>query len=73
MLDVSVIVVSWNTRTLLSECLQSINAETGEVRFEVIVVDNASHDGTAEMVRGRFPQVTLIENEKNRGFAAANN
>ena len=71
--DVSVIIVSWNTQDILRNCLRSIYEQGGDVDFEVIVIDNASTDGSAEMVRKDFPQVILIENSENRGFAAANN
>lgn len=69
---VSVIVVNWNTRDLLHGCLASIAGQT-RAPHEVIVVDNASTDGSAAMVRADFPQVRLIANSDNRGFAAANN
>lgn len=69
---VSVIVVNWNTRDILDDCLASIARET-TLPHEVIVVDNASTDGSAEMVRTRHPNVRLIANDVNRGFAAANN
>lgn len=72
-LDVSVIIVNWNTREILRNCLRSIYEQTNHIRYEVIVVDNASSDGSAEMVREEFSQVVLIENAENRGFAAANN
>jgi GT2 family glycosyltransferase len=71
--DVSVVVVNWNTRDELRRCLASVFGETKDVSFEVFVVDNASADGSAEMVRREFPQVELIANADNRGFAAANN
>jgi GT2 family glycosyltransferase len=71
--DVSVVIVSWNTRDLLRDCLRSIFQETRSTSFEVIVVDNASRDSTAEMIVTEFPTVKLIENRDNRGFAAANN
>ncbi len=71
--DVSVIVVNWNTRDLLRECLASVVAQMGEVALELLVVDNASTDGSAEMVRQEFPQARLWVNAENRGFAAANN
>lgn len=73
MLDVSICVVNWNTRALLADCLRSILADGQEVTFEVIVVDNASHDDSADMVREKFPQVRLITNDRNEGFARANN
>jgi len=72
-LDVSIVIVNWNTQDILRNCLQSIYEQAGGVHFEVIVIDNASTDGSAEMVRTKFPQVVLIENSENRGFAAANN
>lgn len=72
-LDVSVVIVSWNTREVLSGCLRSIYAQTRDLSFEVIVSDNDSRDGTPQMVRRDFPQVILLENGRNLGFAAANN
>ena len=72
-MDVSVIVVNWNTRDFLRQCLRSVYAHTRDVSFEVIVVDNASEDGSPHMVRSECPKVTLIQNDRNRGFAAANN
>jgi GT2 family glycosyltransferase len=69
---VTVIVVSYNTRELVRRCVTSVLKET-DPPLHVIVVDNASADGTAEMVRRDFPSVTLIANRDNRGFAAANN
>jgi len=71
--DVSVIIVNWNTRELLRDCLESVYEQAGGVDFEVIVVDNASTDGSLEMVKSNFGGVILIENAENRGFAAANN
>ena len=73
--DVSVIIVSYNTRELLRECIESILCADGDdaVAAEVIVVDNASADGSAPMVAERFPQVRLIANPDNRGFGAACN
>ncbi len=69
MIDVSIVVVSYNVRELLARCLDSATGKG----YEVIVVDNASADGSAGMVRDRFPTVCLVENAENRGFAAANN
>jgi len=71
--DVTIIIVSFNTRDLTSQCLKSVYQETKAATFEIIVVDNASTDGSAKMVAEQFPQVRLIENRDNRGFAAANN
>jgi N-acetylglucosaminyl-diphospho-decaprenol L-rhamnosyltransferase len=73
MISVSIVVVSWNTRDLLRSCLQSIIATAPAGTYEIIVVDNASADGSPQMVREEFPAVRLIENSDNRGFAAANN
>jgi len=73
MFDLGIVIVNWNTRNLLRDCLRSI--ETGEpnIQRQVIVVDNASSDGSAEMVRAEFPSVTVIVNSENTGFARANN
>ena len=70
--DVSIIIVNWNTRELLRNCLRSIIAQT-TATHEIIVVDNASSDGSAGMVRSEFPDAILIANTENGGFAAANN
>ena len=70
--DVSVVIVSWNTLDLVLDCIESIGRETS-CRHEIILVDNASSDATAEVVGQRFPEVRLIANSTNRGFAAANN
>jgi N-acetylglucosaminyl-diphospho-decaprenol L-rhamnosyltransferase len=72
-LVLSVIIVNWNTRDLLAQCLQSVYDTAGKLQPEVIVVDNASTDGSPAMLRQRFPQVHLIENRENVGFARANN
>ena len=72
-MDLSIIIVNWNTRDLLSDCLESIKATARDLSHEIIVVDNASTDGSVEMLRERFPRVKVIENAENRGFGAANN
>jgi GT2 family glycosyltransferase len=69
----SIIIVNWNTRELLRDCLGSVFASPEALHYEVLVVDNASTDGSHEMVENKFPNVKLIKNQKNRGFAAANN
>lgn len=71
--SVSIVIVNWNTRDLLRDCLRSIEREAGDVAVETIVIDNNSADGSVEIVRREFPEVRLIVNEDNRGFAAANN
>ena len=71
--ELSICLVSWNTRELLGECLRSIRDAPDAISREVIVVDNASGDGTAEMVREEHPEAELISNRDNRGYAAANN
>ena len=72
-LDLGVIILNWNTRDLLRNCLRSIFASQGPLAFEVCVVDNASTDGSAAMVRADYPQVSLLESRENRGYAAGNN
>jgi GT2 family glycosyltransferase len=72
-MDVSIIVVAWNVRELLRNCLRSVFAETKGITFEIIYVDNGSADGSVEMVRQEFPQVRIIQNEDNKGFIRANN
>ena len=71
-MDVSIIIVSYNTADLTVACLESVFASR-QVSYEVFVVDNASQDGSAGIVREKFPQVGLVANEANRGFGAANN
>jgi N-acetylglucosaminyl-diphospho-decaprenol L-rhamnosyltransferase len=70
---VSVVVLSWNTRELLAACLSSLRAVAGELPFETIVVDNASADGSADMVAERFPEVRLVRSAVNHGYAIGNN
>lgn len=71
--DVSIIVVSFNTREMTLACLRSVIEQTTTVSYELLVVDNDSHDGSAEAIQREFPSVTLIEPERNLGFARANN
>lgn len=66
-------IVNWNTCDITRDCLKSVYEQTKDMGYEVIVVDNASTDGSIEMIKSEFPSVTLIENKENRGFAAANN
>ncbi|MBN2394322.1 MAG: glycosyltransferase family 2 protein [Anaerolineae bacterium] len=86
-MDLSIIIVNWNTKELLARCLESIGASfvpqdtktvdllasREPISYEVFVADNASTDGSAVMVREHFPEVHLIENSENVGFARANN
>ncbi|MHB8168794.1 MAG: glycosyltransferase family 2 protein [Thermoleophilia bacterium] len=71
--DVSVIVVNWNLREMLRECLLSVRGGAGGLDVETLVVDNASEDGSAGMVARGFPEMQLIGNSVNLGFARANN
>lgn len=66
---ISVVIVNWNTRDYLLDCLASLAGDAAEGRCEIIVVDNASTDGSTDAVRERFPAVTVIESETNGGFA----
>lgn len=72
-MDVSIIIVNYNTKELIRNCLKSIFEKTDGIVFEVIVSDNGSSDGSVEMIRDEFPQVILILNNENLGFGAANN
>lgn len=71
--DVSIIVVNWNSRELLAQCLGTVFTTPKDLAIEVIVIDNASYDGSEQMVRERFPAVTFIQGRQNLGFARANN
>jgi N-acetylglucosaminyl-diphospho-decaprenol L-rhamnosyltransferase len=72
-LDLAIVIVNYNVRELLRRCLESVYASEGMLRLGVCVVDNASADGSAQMVREWFPQVKLIANSENLGYPAANN
>lgn len=71
--DVSVVVVSWNLLDLLRNCLEHIRCHHGSLSIETIVVDNGSSDGAVEMIERDFPEVRLIRNESNLGFSHASN
>ena len=71
--DISILIVSFNTRDVLRECLLSVYREIGSLRAQVIVVDNASSDGSPEMIELEFPEVELIRSAVNLGFGLANN
>lgn len=72
MFDLGIVILNWNTRDLLRQCLRTVFASEG-VSMRVIVADNASDDGSAEMVRAEFPQAELIVNSDNIGYPAGNN
>ena len=72
-IEVSIIIVNWNTKQLLLDCLSSIYGTVRNLKIEVWVVDNASTDSSVEAVRESYPQVNILVNEQNIGFAAANN
>jgi len=71
--DLGIVIVNWNTRALLQRCLETVYASTGDLTYQVVVVDNASSDDSAAMVRQHFPQATLIVNPINGGYSYANN
>lgn len=71
--ELSVIVVNWNTKDMTIECLESLYRETRDTSFEVLLIDNGSHDGSADAIAVRFPQVRLLRESVNHGFAKANN
>ncbi len=70
---VSVMLVNWNTREMTLDCLRTVFAQTRHSSFEVIVVDNGSHDGSADAIRAEFPNVILMAEQANHGFALATN
>ncbi len=72
-MNLSILIVNWNTRDLVAQTLSSLFANTTAVEFEVIVVDNGSADGSTAMVREHFPQVILVENRENLGFVRGSN
>src|SRR5664279_5578885 len=72
-ITVSVIIVVWNAKKYVLECLDSLRQHGANICTEVIVVDNASSDGTADLVEEMFPSFKLIRNSENLGFAKANN
>ena len=72
-MDLSIVIPSYNTRDLLEQALHTVMDAATALEVEILVVDNASRDGSADMVAATFPQVQLIRNEENVGFAAANN
>lgn len=72
-IDLAIVIVNYNVRDLLRECLRTVFASEGDVTFEVVVVDNNSPDDSVAMVQAEFPQVKVIANKENMGYPAANN
>lgn len=72
-MDLSIIIINWNSVDYLNRCLETIYANTKGINFEVIVVDNASFDGSGEFLATHYPKVKFMQNQKNTGFANANN
>jgi N-acetylglucosaminyl-diphospho-decaprenol L-rhamnosyltransferase len=72
-MDLSIIIVNWNSKDYLRKCIASILAETHDLQYEIIVIDSASYDGCDRMLREEYPQVRFIQSTANLGFARANN
>ncbi len=72
-MDLSIIIVNWNSKRYLGKCLKSITAHTSGLAQEIVVIDNASFDGTGEYLQRRFPQVLFIQSHRNQGFGRSNN
>lgn len=72
-MDVSIIIVNYNTKDLLIDCINSIYKQTEKVLFEIIVVDNSSTDNSQEMINRKFPHINFIQSAENLGFGRANN
>src|SRR5271157_340452 len=72
-MDLSIIIVNWNSARHLTGCVASIRAETSNLEYEIIIVDNASTDDTCRILQESLPGLTLIRNTRNLGFARANN
>jgi len=72
-MELSIVIVSWNTREMLRNCLRSVFATLNGLNAEVLVIDNDSADGSAQMVANEYPSVLLVPNDQNLGFAAGTN
>jgi GT2 family glycosyltransferase len=72
-MDLSILIVNWNAAHYMKLCLASVYREVKGIEFEVIVIDNASYDGSAELLRAEFPQATFIQSDQNLGFIRGNN
>src|SRR5215213_5181945 len=73
MTDLGIVILNWNTCEYLRRCLQTVLASEGDFTYHVVVVDNASSDGSADMVRREFPSVEIIVSDHNGGFSYGNN
>jgi GT2 family glycosyltransferase len=73
MCKLSVVIVNYNTRDLVSQCIDSLISQASKLSFEIILVDNASTDGSCQVIESKFPSVRIVRNARNLGFAAANN
>jgi GT2 family glycosyltransferase len=71
--EITIIIVSWNSKDYLAQCLASIHASAPRRSFKIVVVDNGSSDGTVAFLQAHYPEIRCLENKENRGFAAANN
>ena len=71
--DISIVIISWNAKDFLLDCLESLKTNLPDVSMEIIIVDNASTDGSPEAVEKKYPDIHLIRNDQNYGFANANN
>ena len=72
-MQISIVIVSYNVKYFLEQCLRSVEKATKNLEAEIIVIDNNSVDESAEMVKNKFPNVSLIHNNENVGFSKANN
>jgi GT2 family glycosyltransferase len=72
-MDLSIIIVNWNSREFVRKCIASVLKWTRDIRYEIVVIDSASFDGCGEMLMKSFPEVRFLQSDRNVGFAAANN
>ncbi|HZX48094.1 MAG TPA: glycosyltransferase family 2 protein [Nitrospirota bacterium] len=72
-MDLSIIIVNWNSKEYIQKCIESILVWTSDIKYEIVVIDNASLDGVDKMLEQYYPQVRFIQSDKNLGFAKANN
>lgn len=73
MINLSVVIITWNAKNFLIKCLESIYEKNPGFKFELIIIDNNSHDGTIEFIKSEYPDSILIENSENKGVAPARN